>query len=254
MMVGAYIKMTTKRGGILKNFLVIFLIFASYFSLDLRGEEEKKLDDLEIRVVRPRFVDKARKFEFGVQFNTILNQDFVNIFMGSALFQYHIVHSFGVELGGSIGLVLKDTDYEILTDKLYKIDLKRVNPFFLGNLGFNWSPFYGKFQVFSGSLLYFDTFFSFGGGVTGIQLPYDHCLISDEEKTLLPQTYIAWSGRVGLGQHFFINQNHAIRWDFKYNMFMMDSAQGACNPENVTESYLSLESNFMIKIGYSFFL
>lgn len=234
---------------------IVAYICLSFFFVMVNGfviAEDADLNDLEIRVIRPRYIDKGGHLEVGLQLSNIVNQDFVNIFMFSGLLQYHFIHSLGMEIGGAYGLVAKNVEYNILEDNLFSIKIKKYNPNYLVDGGFNWSPFYGKFQVASGLLLYFDTFISVGGGLTGIQLSYEHCGFEDGEEAFLPDSIQALSGRVGIGQHFFIDAQNSIRWDFKYNMFFLDQAHGEC--EEGAESNELLESNFVLKLGYSFFL
>ena len=132
------------------------------------------------------------------------------------------------------------------------MQVEKYSPNILLGGGFNWSPFYGKFQIFSESLLYFDTFFSLEGGVTGVSLSYDHCPVGTKDMDLFPSQYFAPSGRVGIGQHFFFDKHNAVRWDFKYNFYAMDAGQLACSVQKETKE--TIVSNFILKLGYSFFL
>lgn len=243
-----------KKTKLSLSLLLLTLVSVWSFEKAPRLEaSDSTLDHLEVRVIRPRFVDKKGLFEMGAQMGSLLNQDFVSVFQFSGHFQYHILHSLAFELSGSYGLVLKNTEYNILSDDLYAVKIQKYSPAILLGGALNWSPFYGKFQFFSGSLLYFDTFFSFGGGVTGVQLSYDHCPSGTKDIDLFPQYYFAPSGNFGLGQHFFFNKQHAVRWDFKYSFYMMDEGQSACSVEKEPQPSV-LISNFIVKLGYSFFL
>ncbi len=243
--------MKKKKLGL--GFLFLLLLGGVSFEKALAIEPKKTdLDNLEVRVIRPRFVEKKGRFEIGTQVSTLLNQDFVDVILFSGHVQYHIFHSLAFELNGSYGVSIKTTDYKILSDKLYFVQVEKYSPNILLGGGFNWSPFYGKFQIFSESLLYFDTFFSIEGGVTGVELSYDHCPSGTKDIDLFPSQYFAPSGRVGIGQHFFFDKHHAVRWDFKYNFYIMDIGQLACRVEKETKE--TIVSNFILKLGYSFFL
>jgi outer membrane beta-barrel protein len=242
-----------KKKQLRLGFLFLVFLVGVIPEKSLAAESKKTdFDNLEVRVIRPRFVEKKGRFAIGTQVSTLLNQDFVDIILFSGHVQYHIFHSLAFELNGSYGIVLKTTDYNILSDNLYNVSVEKYSPNILLGGGFNWSPFYGKFQIFSESLLYFDTFFSIEGGVTGVELSYDHCPSGTKDIDLFPSQYFAPSGRVGIGQHFFFDKHHAVRWDFKYNFYIMDIGQLACRVEKETKE--TIVSNFILKLGYSFFL
>ena len=46
-----------------------------------QSDEDQRFENVEIRVVRPRFFNKRKRFELGTQFSAIMNETFIYTFL-----------------------------------------------------------------------------------------------------------------------------------------------------------------------------
>ena len=134
------------------------------------------------------------------------------------------------------------------------VSTKKISEFFSMNLNktqifrtqFNaegavqWTPIYGKWQLGSGRLIYFDTFFQAGGGLTGIAWEYDDfCDPPDFENNpdaepLPANTVKSYPGiMLGAGQRYFVSKKQSFRLDFKFHRFLYNTLDAECNPVDV---------------------
>jgi outer membrane beta-barrel protein len=220
--------------------------------------QDKRFKDFEIRVIRPKFFSKSGKFELGAQGSVITNQTFIYTFMASGLATMHFTESLGLEVSGAYGFSI-DKDDKTTLKETFDINtiILRTQYILGGNIVF--TPIYGKFQTDEGRLIYFDTFVSFGAGMTGVEYIYDHCedpatAVSPENVPTPPeantQSYLTFMG--GIGQRFFLSKSTSLRWDIKGMMFSYSSLDGSCDPE-FEEETIGNQQNVTIQIGTSKF-
>jgi outer membrane beta-barrel protein len=115
---------------------------------------------------------------------------------------------------------------------------------------------YGKYQLASGKLIYFDTFLIGGGGMTGIDYQYDHCQASSTGTTVVPpaaNTKGYFGGIIGIGQRFFIDKNLSLRFEVRDNFFTVNERDGSCDPEYTADSAKTI-NNVTMQVGASRFL
>ena len=86
---------------------------------------------------------------------------------------YHFSEALGLEVAGSYGISIDKNDKTLLKEE-FDINTIILRTEYIVSGALLWTPVYGKFQTDEGSLIYFDTFLSFGGGLTGIDYQYDH--------------------------------------------------------------------------------
>ncbi len=84
-------------------------------------------------------------------------------------------------------------------------DLDFNGPVYAGRLELIWSPIYGKLNLFAEEVFHFDTFISAGAGYIG-----------------LDQDGGSVAGTIAIGQHYFLNDWLALRWDLRDQIFSMD--------------------------------
>src|SRR3989344_8290672 len=137
------------------------LIFLCFTPTVLHGADEL-FEEFEIRVIRPRYFTKGHHFEIGAQFAAITNQTFVYTYLLAANIGYHFSEQWGTELVGAYGLSLEKTEKQIL-DKDFDINTQEATTERYYGANVHWTPMYGKYQLRSGRLIYFDTFLSAGG-------------------------------------------------------------------------------------------
>src|SRR5579859_3803182 len=108
---------------------------------------------------------------------------------------------------------------------------------------------YGKYQLSTGRLVYFDTFVSGGGGIVGVYESFKQCSDSEGKKgEVLQYPFFEF----GVGQRFFISKNDSLRWDIKSPMYFSNSADFACSDGVSGSSEFNYNINF--QVGYSRFI
>lgn len=223
------------------------------------ASQDKRFEKFEIRVIRPKYFSKRGKLELGAQGSVITNQTFIYTFMASGLMTYHFSESMGIELSAAYGFSIDKDDKTLLKDT-FDINTIILRTQYTANAALLITPIYGKFQTDEGSLIYFDTFISLGGGMTGIDYQYDHCPDpADSPSGATPvaeppspttATYPTFLG--GIGQRFFLNKKTSFRWDIRGSLFTANNADGSCDqdfPDEGTKSH----QNVTIQIGTSKF-
>lgn len=247
-----------------QRFIASILAMFSLFSVAIVSVPSKaasddqpkgQFDSYEVRVIRPRFFTKARRAEFGGQMSVVMNQTFIYTYLLTGILNYHFTESLGAELDGSFGFSIDKEDKSLLKSSFnISTQIHRTQYQFLGSLV--WTPMYGKYQMPSGRLIYFDTFLVGGGGMTGIDYQYDHCQASSSGTTIEPpaaNTKSYFGGVIGIGQRFFLDKNLSLRFEVRDNIFSVDDRDGACDPE-YTASSSKVIQNVTVQVGASRFL
>lgn len=224
--------------------LLSFIILSSV----VYAEDEDLFSEFEIRVIRPRYFIKKNSFELGLQTGIVANQTFVNTYLGIFLLGFHFNEVFGLELLGATAFTQNKQDKTVLS-RDFGINSQNAPVASFYGLNFMWTPMYGKYQVSTGRVVYFDTFFSLGSGLVGISEKYEQCTgSSHREARIVSYPY----AEIGMGQRFFFTKRDSIRWDLKSPWFNADSADDSCDPN--AESVKYLNQNINIQLGYSRFL
>ncbi len=223
-----------------------------------KAEDQPKgglFDNYEVRVIRPRFFSKARRAEFGGELSVVMNQTFIYTYLATGILNYHFTESLGIELDASYGFSLDKEDKTLLKSSFtISTQIQRTQYQFQG--GLVWTPLYGKYQLASGRLIYFDTFLIGGGGMTGIDYQFDHCQTSSSGTTATPPTAVTKSyigGMVGIGQRFFIDKNLSLRFEVRDNFISVNERDGSCDPEFTADSTKMIQ-NVTMQVGASRFL
>lgn len=229
---------------IIFSFVVLF--FSSFIFADLGIDELFKSE--EIRVIRPRYFNKSQRLELGSQAISIINQTFSYTFMGSATVVYHLNERWAGELFGSYGFDIDKEDKVLLGSAPFNINTQISTPKYFAGSSILWTPMYGKYQLASDSLIYFDSFVSIGGGASGIEHNFLHCKTVEKESEIF--TYPFFS--VGIGQRYFLSQNSSLRWDIKSFQPLVNSSDTECS-ENSETNYQIIQ-NITVNLGYAYFL
>ncbi len=210
-------------------------------------------EEYEVRVIRPRYFAKRKRFELGGQVFTVMNQSFIYTYLATGILNYHFTETFGFELLGGYGFSIDKNDKTILKQK-FDIRTAILRTQYLFDAGVNWTPVYGKFQLSSGRMVYFDTFLSAGGGLTGIHYQYEHCDSNRVGSTKPADQTVAYPGVfLGLGQRIFLSKNASLRWDVRNYMFTYNTADGSCTPEDKASGKSDFNYNIILQLGASRF-
>ena len=241
---------------ILRSFLIFSLL--PMYSLDSSIAQERRFDDYEIRVIRPRYFAKRKRFELGSQFTIITNQTFIYTYMVSGLATFHFNEFFAIEGSFSYGASIDKDDQRIL-DNDFGIKTQIIRTQSMLDAAVLWTPIYGKYQLASGRLIYFDTFLLAGVGQNSVDYRFDHCDAPADETAAAnyqekPDTVVSYSGfSFGGGQRYFISKKTSIRWDLRGRIFNYPFADGECFTETPTEGSTN-HTNVTVQIGMSYFL
>ena len=218
-------------------FLIILLLTA------MAGEAyADKFEDVEIRVIRPRYFNKSQRMELGAQITSIMNETFIYTFMASGLAAFHFSESLAIEGSFSYGININKEDKRILFDE-FEIKTQIFRTQFNAELALQYTPIYGKWQLASGRLIYFDTYVQGGFGTTGINWKYsDFCDEPDfnqnpDAESLPSDTTISYpTFMFGAGQRYFVSKTQAYRLDFRVHRFLYNTLDAECSPNQVRES------------------
>ncbi len=246
-------KASQTLGGLL---VFSFLAGVTAASTGYAVDENERFKNVEVRVIRPRYFNKRKRVELGAQFNGIMNEAFIYTFMASGLAAYHFTETFAVEAYGSIGFNLDKEDKRVLFDE-FEIKTKIFRTLYAMGANVQWTPIYGKWQFGSGRLIYFDTYASFGAGMTGIDWKYkDFCTEPDLLKN--PNAAAIKSDQVksyptivaGVGQRYFISKDMAVRWDIRNHALMYEKFDAECSTDTTQgESGGGVHNNITIQLG-----
>ena len=255
------LRQTKRNMGLKKVSVLLFVVCSVFNSSYLHAKQAERFKNTEIRVIRPRYFNKAKRFELGAAMNMVMNESFIYTFMATGLAAFHFSETWAIEGTGSFGFSVDKSDKRILFDKFdIKTEIVRTQYQMEGVL--QYTPLYGKWQFGSGRLIYFDTFVAAGGGMTGVNWKYsDFCETPDidlnpDAETPPVDTTQAYPTFVGgIGQRYFVNKSLSYRWDFKYHTFMYNTIDSECAPETVLEEVGggidTTHSTITIQIGAS---
>ena len=222
----------------IKNLILGLLIIAIPFPV----EAVENFEDVEIRVIRPRFFNKTKKMELGAEVSMIMNETFIYTFMATGLAAFHFTESLALEASFSYGTHFNKEDKRVLFDE-FEIKTQIFRTQYNSELALQWTPIYGKWQLDTGGLIYFDTYLQAGVGTTGINWQYtDFCDAPDFEQTpdaepLPSNTVISYpTFMFGAGQRYFVSKRQAYKLDFRVHRFLYNTLDAECSPLQVQES------------------
>ena len=238
----------------------LVLFSATGYEAYAQNDEDQRFENVEIRVVRPRFFNKRKRFELGAQFSAVMNETFIYTFMASGLANYHLNESWSLGVNGSFGLSMDKSDKRILFDN-FEIKTKILRTLYSVDAEIQFTPIYGKWQMTGGKLVYFDTFLIGGAGMTGIQYRYsDFCTApeaaqiarADGPSALPPDKVVPYPSVVfGLGQRFFVSNNLAYNVSVKDNIVFPQVKDGSCDTYHPDTGTSDANYNIMLQIGAS---
>ncbi|MBQ47310.1 MAG: hypothetical protein CMP10_07555 [Zetaproteobacteria bacterium] len=240
-------------------YICIAILLASGFAIPETSfaEKNERFQDVEIRVIRPRFFNKRKRLELGFHTNAIMNESFIYTLLVSGSLGFHITEQLSLETSGGIGTILDKEDKRILFDDFeIRTKIFRTSYFFYGAL--QYTPIYGKWQLSSGKLIYFDTFISGGVGQTGIKWKFsDFCTVpSAENANPIPEDYTGSypSFILSAGQRYFFNKETSVRFEFKFHSLTYNTIDSSCDPENESITFDERHNSLTLSLGITKFL
>ena len=174
-----------------------------------------------VSIIQKRYLPKTFRGELNVSLASIINNNFFYLAGGSTHLGFFVRENYGFGLEG-YGMYHKE--------KLVSLDLinepNRILPYNLvvsqsyGGVYGKWSPIFGKFAFLDNNIIYFDMFFTLGGGVTkvtsGITERLKPFLKDEEPLSALPSKNWFPTGSAGVGQVFALNKNVGFSWRLKW--------------------------------------
>ena len=168
-----------------------------------------------------------------------MNETFIYTFLATGLASFHFSESLALEASLSYGTGINKEDKRILFDE-FEIKTQIFRTQYNAELALQWTPIYGKWQLSSGRLIYFDTYLQVGAGNTGVNWQYDDfCDPPDFEQNpdaepLPSNTVKSYPGfSLGAGQRYFVSKKQAYKVDFKFHRFFYNTLDAECNPTAV---------------------
>ena len=213
---------------------IIFLFFIVHFSCWVFGQEEvdlleedvesvdgyhveqlkrkdiKSVKDLvhlipfsDVSVIQRRFMPKTGRLSLSSSAVFILSSEFFLRPGVEAHLAYHLLEKHSLELNAYY--TFSNTRRVVNDLESLGINVKwdhavSIPGAFFG-LSYKWMPIYGKTAFFNKKVLSFDTFFSFGGGLSWM-------------------TNAVWepTALIGIGQVFAITRDFGLRWDLRLHI------------------------------------
>ena len=200
---------------------------------DLRDLEKFK----DIAVIQKKYLDKSKRFELWGAASLALNSQFYDFLGLNLALSYHFTESWGVEFEG---LILTDLE-KTITGNLQKnqniVTRSIVVPEHYMGAHVRWSPIYGKMSLRERTINPFEMYFTFGGGVTGIN-----------DGQTVPTVH------VGTGQVYPMSKNTTFRWALGYNFFQADARSdlnGNISGQKVNTGFLYLSAGVSVFLPFS---
>lgn len=216
-----------------------------------------RFKDYEIRVIRPKYFSKRKRFELGTEMLMVMNDAFVYSLLLSGIVTFHFSESLAVEGALGYGLSFDRSEKTTLFDE-FVIKTQVFRTQYFGELSLLYTPIYGKVQLPEGRLVYFDTFLSFGGGMTGVEWRYsDYCqdrsAVDKNAVDIAPNRTVPYPTiAAGIGQKIYYSKSSALRFDLKTHTILYNAGDADCNQENPATGSKS-QTNITLQFGASKF-
>ncbi|NBW80909.1 outer membrane beta-barrel domain-containing protein [bacterium] len=198
------------------------------------ADEDAQFQSVEIRVIRPKFFQKSMRFELGASIAAVMNKSFTYTYLPTARVGMHFTEWLEVFGEGAIGLTINKSDCTELGSK-FSIEpvVDEFDKLFGGGVAV--TPIYGKYQLGSGDVVYFDWFLIGGGGMANMNQREQGCKPRAADEPLKqPTPYSPVQFNFGTGQRFFLNKNSAVNWYVRD--FLVGGLKGGLN-QSVTLSF-----------------
>lgn len=105
---------------------ILFTSLLSTLALTESAVAQERFKNVEIRVIRPKFFNKRKRFELGVHGSLIMNETFIYTLLASGMATYHFTETLAISATASIGYSIDKDDKSLLLMSL------RSRPKFFG--------------------------------------------------------------------------------------------------------------------------
>ncbi len=247
------------RSSILSHFSRLFYIRCGLL-LSLAGAVSEaradNFEDTEIRVIRNKYFEKSMRLEMSAGLSTIMNQSFLYTYLGGLNLGFHFTEQIGVLGEAYFGQTVRKDDCDILGSG-FGIDplVQEVQSYFGGAV--DYTPVYGKFQLSTGRVIYFDWFLEAGVGMAGVRSGGLGCAVGGSAGvgSDVPVEAFALSVNGTTGQRIYVNRSMSVNWRVRYmrseSVFGTTTASGTVAEKS---SIIEGENFVLINLGVSYFL
>jgi outer membrane beta-barrel protein len=207
-------------------------------------EDDKKKKTVIKTIARKNFM-KLGRFEASPHFAFVANDPFLNRYIVGTGFGYHVTEIFAVEANLDFAPDLGDGDWKPLTHQL--VEQNNVSPdisklTLFGNLGFQYSPIYGKVALVGRKLINFDVYGAFGMGFTKTTDDLQ-ALGEEDEAALATQNQTHPTTNFGGGIRVIFGESIAARVEARSLVYI----------ETVSATTLEMKNNLILQGAVSFF-
>lgn len=189
--------------------------------------------DVEVRVIRRKFFQKSVRVELGANLGVIMNSSFTYSILPTAKLGVHLTEWLELYGEGTAGFTINKADCTELGSK-FNIEPVVDEVGLLAGGGAAITPIYGKYQLDSGDVIYFDWFLNGGAGMASMKNRKQGCKpLAPNELVIQPTSYSKVGFNFGTGQRYFLNQTTSLNWGLK--LYMIPGYVGGMN-QSVTLS------------------
>ena len=219
-----------KRNTVLALVVGIFLASTSLFAAE-KQPIDKELDYFwgkkrGVEVIQKRQFLRESRHEFTIFAGSIPNDDFFVYYPIGGRYNWYFAEDFAFELNGTY-LIESQSDLEAFLEDSKIINVSVYLPEkmkWYAALDGQWTPFHGKFSVFTQKLTHFDINFSAGIGVMVLEN-------TDNQET---KTEYSPMGNLGAGFRFYLTDYMALRLDYRHFFYKSEAYNGLSWPIEVT--------------------
>ena len=198
-----------------------------------------------IKVVQKKPVTKARRIEISPFFAYLPNDDFVRGWIPGADIGFHFTEGLAIEATLGYGIHSnKQLLGSIRKMGVQPAVLDRLG--FIGSVGFNWSPLYGKIAYLERRIFAYDLFFATGFGVTNTELEITTSTTGGGggETVIKEKRDASFQGYyIGIGQRYYFTNWAAFRVELRNYAYT----------QRVDSNYNN-RNNLLLSGGFSFLL
>jgi outer membrane beta-barrel protein len=214
-------------------------------SEDILKAKELKADRLIKTIQRKNFL-KLGRFEASPYVGFVTNDPFINRYLFGVGGAYHITEIFALEANLGYAPNLGQADWKPLTKQL--VEENKVSPdisklTMFSNVGFQFSPIYGKVAINGSRIVNFDIFAAFGLGTT---LTQDDLEALGDDSLEAQATANQWhpTTNIGGGARVVFNDMIAFRVEGRSMVYI----------ETIASKTLEMKNNFILVASTSFFI
>lgn len=180
-------------------------------SLCFAQNQDQQFTNVEIRVIRQKYFQKSVRVELGANLAAVMNKAYTYTYLPSAKLGLHMTEWLEIFGEGSVGITINKSDCTELGGKFSIEPIVDEFDNMIGG-GVALTPIYGKYQIASGDVVYFDWFLIAGGGLANMKQREQGCKPRGDEPEKVPTPYSPVQFNFGMGQRFFLNKSAALNW------------------------------------------